>query len=274
MTTPNRPPHRPPLVLVPGIQGRWEWMRPAVEALARHFSVLTFTLAGERTSGHPFDRRLGFDNFVVQIDRVLEDAGVASAAVCGVSYGGLIALRYAALRQDRVRQLVLASALAPGWEPDARARFYSRAPVLLSPLFAAGAIGRAAPELLSAEPRPLRCAVMTARHLLRVARAPMAPRLMRERIRLLQGIDFDRCARAIRVPTLLITGEPRLDKVVPTAVTLRYTQSIPEAEVAVLERTGHLGIVTRPGPFADLVSGFVRRAEAAHANEPRRKAAR
>ena len=46
-----------PLVLVPGIQGRWEWMRPTVEALARHFRVLSFSLAGERTSRHPFDRR-------------------------------------------------------------------------------------------------------------------------------------------------------------------------------------------------------------------------
>ena len=60
-----------PLVLVPGLQGRWEWMRPAVDALAQHFRVLTFSLAanGRRTV---FDRRLGFDNFIVQIDRVLE----------------------------------------------------------------------------------------------------------------------------------------------------------------------------------------------------------
>jgi hypothetical protein len=27
--------HGPPLVLVPGIQGRWEYLRPAIEALAR-----------------------------------------------------------------------------------------------------------------------------------------------------------------------------------------------------------------------------------------------
>ena len=32
----------PPLVLVPGMQGRWEWMTPTVEALARRFRVGTF----------------------------------------------------------------------------------------------------------------------------------------------------------------------------------------------------------------------------------------
>src|SRR3954464_9419751 len=87
-----------PLVLIPGIQGRWEWMRPTVEALARHFRVLSFSLAGERTSGQVFDPALGLDNFIVQIDRVLEEAAVRSAVLCGVSYGGLIAARYAALR--------------------------------------------------------------------------------------------------------------------------------------------------------------------------------
>ena len=122
-----------PLVLVPGIQGRWEWMRPTVQALANHFRVLSFSLAGERTSGHVFDPALGFDNFIVQVDRVLAEAGVSDAVLCGVSYGGLIAARYAALRPERVRALVLASALAPGYTPDARVRFYLRAPVAAQP---------------------------------------------------------------------------------------------------------------------------------------------
>ena len=40
-----------PVVLVPGIQGRWEWMRPAVDALAARCRVLTFSLCDEPTSG-------------------------------------------------------------------------------------------------------------------------------------------------------------------------------------------------------------------------------
>ena len=42
---------------------------------------------------------------------------------------------------DRVSRLVLASALPVGWQPDARAQFYLRAPRLLSPVsFSAGGI--------------------------------------------------------------------------------------------------------------------------------------
>ena len=52
----------PPLVLIPGLQGRWEWMRPAVDALARRFRVLTFSLAGDNGSDTPLgaDARLRY----------------------------------------------------------------------------------------------------------------------------------------------------------------------------------------------------------------------
>ena len=34
----------PALVLIPGLQGRWEYLRPAVDALSASFRVLTFSL--------------------------------------------------------------------------------------------------------------------------------------------------------------------------------------------------------------------------------------
>jgi hypothetical protein len=34
-----------PIVVIPGVQGRWEWMRPAIDALAHRSRVITFSLA-------------------------------------------------------------------------------------------------------------------------------------------------------------------------------------------------------------------------------------
>ena len=51
--------HGTPLVLIPGIQGRWEYMRPAVDALSDYFRVITFPLCGERVSAHAFDASRG-----------------------------------------------------------------------------------------------------------------------------------------------------------------------------------------------------------------------
>ena len=36
-----------PIVVVPGVQGRWEYFAPAIDALARSFRVVTFSLCGE-----------------------------------------------------------------------------------------------------------------------------------------------------------------------------------------------------------------------------------
>jgi pimeloyl-ACP methyl ester carboxylesterase len=64
------------------------------------------------------------------------------------------------------------------------------------------------------------------------------------------------CPR-ISAPTLVITGEPGLDHVVPVEGSSAYGQLIPGARVLVLERTGHLGSITRPDAFAALVHDFI-----------------
>jgi pimeloyl-ACP methyl ester carboxylesterase len=248
----------PPIVLVPGLQGRWEWMRPTVEALAQRFRVLSFTLAGDWGSRQSFDERLGFDNFVVQVDRVLEQAGVDAADLCGVSYGGLIAMRYAALRPRRVRHLVLASALPPDYETDARYDFYRRAPLLLLPVLAVDSARRLSPEIRTALPS-LRARARLLPQALRVLASPVSPRHMKRRMELIRTVDFVEDARHVRAPALAITGEPGLDRTVPVELTRRYLDWLPQCEHVTLERTGHLGTVTRPNAFADLVSTFVER---------------
>jgi pimeloyl-ACP methyl ester carboxylesterase len=251
--------HGAPLVLVPGIQARWEWLGPAIDALARDFRVLTYTLAGDPASVHRFDPRLGFDNFVVQIDRVLDRAGVDRAIVCGVSYGGLVALRYAALRAERARALVLVSPLAPGWEPDRRVRFYSRAPLLLAPLFCLGSARRMSAELRASIPNLRQRALFSAGQLRRVVTARMSPRHMVHRIGLLEGVDFHAAARRVTCPALVVSGDGRLDSVVPVEHSRTYAKVLPHAEFTVLENSGHLGLVTMPEVFAGRVRAFVHR---------------
>ena len=66
----------------------------------------------------------------------------------------------------------------------------------------------------------------------------------------------DDCAR-VRTPTLIITGERNLDRVVPVDGTLGYLPLIPGARHRTLERTGHLGSVTTPDAFAAMIREFV-----------------
>ena len=123
-----------PIVVIPGAQGRWEWMKPAIDALARRCRVITFSLADEPTCGAPFDPHHGFSSYVDQVRDALDACGIQRGAICGVSYGGLIAAAFAARHPDRTASLVLVSALPPSWKPDRRVRFYLRAPRLLTPV--------------------------------------------------------------------------------------------------------------------------------------------
>ena len=88
----------------------------------------------------------------------------------------------------------------------------------------------------------------------------MSPRRMRDRMERLRGYrlrggrpqgaraNADRHRRA-----------EDLDRTVPPALTRRYLDRIPGAELAVLERTGHMGTITRPAEFANLDRDFASR---------------
>ena len=113
------------------------------------------------------------------------------------------------------------------------------------------------PELLAALPsfgERLRFTVVTGRA--RRAGADARPRRWRGGSRGRRRIALP-IRSASTAPALLVTGEPGLDRVVPVDVTRRYLDDFDRAEHVVLERTGHLGLVTRPDAFAGVLERFV-----------------
>jgi pimeloyl-ACP methyl ester carboxylesterase len=247
----------PALVVVQGLHGRWEWMKPALIALAECCRTISYSLRGDIGSGERLDPEQGFDNYLRQLDAILDRAGLARVALCGVSFGGFVALRYAATRPDRVTSLVLASSPAPGWKPNAQQARWLAKPWMSTPAFVATAPMRVWPEVRAAFPTWSSRLGFFVRQGLRSALAPMIPSLMAERISLAQQTDFAPDCSRIRVPTLVLTGEEPLDRVVPVSSTRSFCTLIPGAESGVLERTGHLGAMTQPSRFADVVGKFV-----------------
>jgi pimeloyl-ACP methyl ester carboxylesterase len=246
----------PPLVVVPGIQGRWEWLRPALRELSVRCRTVSYTLAGDFGARFVYEPEIGFDNYLRQLDMVLDRAGIERAAICGVSYGGLIALRYAVTRPRRVSALILASSPAPGWKPNARQARYVARPWVSAPAFVATAPMRIVPEICAAYDTWGQRLGFAVAHAARVLAAPMLPPVMARRVRVQQAMDFAPDCPAVKAPTLVLAGEPGLDRIVSVEVTRSYERMIPGARYETLERTGHLGVVTRPKHFAELVAGF------------------
>lgn len=234
-----------PLVLIPGVQGRWEYLRPAAEALSAYFQVLTFSLRGET-----------LDDYAAQVVTTLDAQRIERAVICGVSFGGIVALRFAASRPDRTQALVLASTPGPGFHLRPRHDIYARVPWIFGPLFLAETPWRLRREMALALPDRRARWTFHHRALRTLVSAPVSFSRMAARARLIERFDAQTACASVAAPTLVVTGEPQLDFVVPVGGSSDYARLIAGARTAVLERTGHLGALTRPDAFARMVHDF------------------
>ncbi|MGE5814253.1 MAG: alpha/beta fold hydrolase [Acidobacteriota bacterium] len=234
------------VVLIPGIQGRWEWMKPAVNALAERCRLIAFSL-GPATSTADTIR---------EIDAALDQARLDRAVICGVSLGGVVSLRYALERPERTRGIVLVSTPGPRWEANRRQAYFAEHWAAASPLFALNAVMVMVPEVIRARGGLVRGLIYAAKHGTRVLMHPTSPRRMKQRYELWLAAKRNEDYARIAAPTLIVTGERHLDRVVPVDGTLEYAARIKGARVERLERTGHIGLITRPERFAEIVTQF------------------
>ena len=244
-----------PILVIPGIQGRWEWMRPAIDVLATTNRVLSFSLSDVPSDAACFNR------WDAHIDELLDAAGIEQVTLVGVSFGGVVASRYASRHPSRVARLVLVSTPGPDFQIGRRVAAYLRHPALSFPAFAIRAVGHLIPEVIASQPTWSGRLGFLAQHLIRTLRFPANPRKMAAWTMVWKGGGGSEVpgfrGSAISTPTLVITGEPVLDRVVPVASTLEYLNVIPRSRHVVLRRTGHLGIVSTPEAFARVVGEFL-----------------
>ncbi len=249
-----------PIVIIPGIQGRWEWMHPAIAALGAALArrrpdgggqVLTFSLNEEDGRGDPFEQ------WMARINQLIEASGSARIVLVGVSFGGLVALRYAARHSSRVAALVLVSAPSPRMRLGRFEQFLLRHPLATLPLFALRGMRRLAPEVIAAKSSWSTRIRFAGSYGWQVLAHPAAPHQMARWVQAWQATDLlTDCAR-VTTPTHIITGEHHLDRVVPVDDTLDYLNLIPGATAARLARSGHIGLVSRPHDFSALVGEFL-----------------
>jgi 3-oxoadipate enol-lactonase len=217
--------------------------------------VISYSLSGDIGSGRKAGD--GFEDYVTQLRDVMNRAGVAQAALFGISFGGTVAARFAAEFPERVTHLVIASSPGPGWRANEVQAGYVARPWLSMPAFAFGALSRVLPEMNAAIDGWIPRAMFVLTYGAIVLRYPMLPHLMARRVRQMEQLDLAADCRRIQAPTLVVTGTGGLDRVVPVESTKGYAERINGARHLVMERTGHLGVLTRPKEFANVVSEFV-----------------
>ena len=99
----------PPVVFIHGLSGSWQNWLEQLPVFAREHRVIAFDLPGFGSSEMPADKITisGYGRFV---DALLDELGIAGAAIVGNSMGGFIGIEVAIQFPERVERLVLVSA--------------------------------------------------------------------------------------------------------------------------------------------------------------------
>ncbi len=192
----------------------------------------------------------GIDGWADAAADLSDHLGAERADVLGVSWGGVTATRLALRHPDRIRSLILAdSSPGAGVSPEAAESMRSRA----------GALTEVGAETFARERTPLLVNDAASPELL----ASVAE-LMVDSVRMpsyqwacnsMAEADHRPDLASIDAPTLVVVGDQ--DRVTGRAAAERLAEGIPGAELAVIERAGHLANQERPAAFNEILVRFL-----------------
>jgi pimeloyl-ACP methyl ester carboxylesterase len=225
----------PPLVLVHGGCMDSRGWQPQL-ALADEFTVVAWDEPG---AGRSSDVPAGFTlaDYAACLAALIEALDLGPAHVAGLSWGGTLALELYRHDPGVVATLILVDTYA-GWkgslpEEEVRARV-------------AGAGG----PVLAGDPPDEVVA------LLEEIDRDVRPQSMAVALPLMAEADLTELLPQIAVPTLLIWGEQ--DARSPLSIARQFERAIPNAELAVIPRAGHVSNLERPEEFNELIREFCR----------------
>lgn len=220
-------------------------------ALSRDFRVINLDLRGHGRSS-PVTRPFSLYDAVSDVIAVLDQLGIQAATWCGLSIGGMVALRAALTHPERVARLVLLDTDA-GPETGFR-KFKYRAmgfgvrvvgigPFLpsIARLMFGGTTRRENPSLVSewvAEAASLH--VPSALHCLDA---------LTKRDSLIEQLD------RINAPALILVGEE--DHSLPPSLSRRIHSRLRHSAFAIIPAAGHLSALERPEAVTDAIRGFL-----------------
>lgn len=225
---------RPPVMLIHGVGAdatSWDHIAPA---LASEFRVLRLDLRGHGKSGH-IEGALTLDDFIRDVIDVLAACAVPAAHIAGFSLGGLIAQGVALQQPDRVRRLVLLSAVA-GRTDEERERVQARLKILreqgIAAITAAAQERWFTPGFIARHPDLVqrRMAQLQDNHAPSYAAA----------YTVFSTSDLGDRLHAIRVPTLIATGEhdvgsnPRMARYMHAEITGSRLEILPNLRHSIL----------------------------------------
>lgn len=238
----------PPLVLVPGMAGGYQLLGPLAKTLAKDFRVISYQLRGEDNCfalRRPFDRA----DLVGDLAEFLDWLCLENPSLMGVSFGGVLALEFAARYPYRLKDLIVQGAgsrFEHGLLQQVAGTVLSRFPLPADNAF----VNQFFNLLFGCPQKKDALFDFVTRQIWSTDQSMMA-----HRFHLVESFNMDQRLRKIRVPTLILAGE-RDVLVSPRSLT-ELCDGIDQAKLLRMKNCGHLAFVTHPALVAEKVRQFL-----------------
>ena len=247
----------PAVVLIHGFASSLYTWKDVIPLLAETHEVFALDLPGFGGSDRPGD--LSFEVLPAAVLGLMDELGVARAALVGNSMGGAVAAVVAAQWPDHVTALVLIDAagfnLDPGEAPAMVRLATSALGALIARLpFKRLAVERSLREVFQDDAHVTDERVAEYMHGLQVPGAFASIRSLRLSLEERDTIVRERLPR-IQAPTLVIWG--REDRWIPVAHADLFVEAIPGARKVVLEECGHMPQVEMAVAVGKLLREFL-----------------
>jgi pimeloyl-ACP methyl ester carboxylesterase len=245
-----------PIVFVHEFSGDHRSWEPQVRHFTRRYRCITFDARGYPPSDVPDDVELySQDNAVADVLAVLDELGLETAHIVGLSMGGFTALHTGLRHPERVRSITIGgvgygTTRDDGWKRDVEhlAEFYGDDPV--GAATSHGSAPGRVPFMIK-DPRGY------AEFLEQLKGHPGAGSA--NTMRGVQGrrpnlLDLDAELRALPVPLLVMCGDEDEQCLEPS---LYIKRAAPMCGLAILPRSGHTLNLEEPAEFNRLVGDFI-----------------
>jgi pimeloyl-ACP methyl ester carboxylesterase len=240
----------PPLILVPGLAGGFELLGPLARLLADRFRVISYQLRGEDDC-FALRRRFALSDLVDDLSEFLDWMCLERPAVMGVSFGGVLALEFAARFPSRLSALMVQGVGARferGLVQQVAGLVLERYPLPTDNPF----VNQFFNLLFGGKQRQGPLFQFVTRQCWQTDQSVMA-----HRFHLVEQFDMHDRLDRIRTPTLILAGDR--DLLVSPKSLQALRDGIPHARYASLSKCGHLAFVTRPEAVAAEVERFLAR---------------
>lgn len=237
-----------PVVFIHGLgssTGDWELQTPF---FSKQFQVITLDVRGHGQSQKP-PGPYSIPLFASDVAAFIEALDIAPAHIVGISMGGMIAFQLAVDRPDLIRSMVIVNS-GPEVVPHTLKEYWFVASrLLLVYLFSMRKIGEVIGGGLFPKPEQVK-----ARQQFVERWAENDKRAYVAAMRAIVGWSVTEHLPKMNIPTLILTGDR--DNTTVEAKE-KYMAKLPQAELVVIENSGHASPVDQPELFNEALMAYL-----------------